>query len=81
MIEPIRYGEMPTEKLAAENEICRNIVREISRFGVTQRQQMIIIYLLALELEDVDKMQELTAAVREIGGKELFLIDRTSEDV
>ncbi len=34
MTDPIRYGEMPAEKIAKENEICRNIVREISLFGV-----------------------------------------------
>jgi hypothetical protein len=40
------YGQLQSEKIAEENEVCRKIVREIAQFGVTQRQQMYLIYLL-----------------------------------
>jgi hypothetical protein len=77
MSEVVHYGQMPTEKLAEEKEICRKIVREISNFGVSQRQQLFIIYLMSLELENVEHMQTLTSIIRELGGQDLFLIDRT----
>ncbi len=73
------YGETETEKLASEKLTCRQIVNEISRYGVSQRQLLFIIYLLAAELEDVHVMQELTSAVRQLSGDSLFIVDRSSE--
>jgi hypothetical protein len=72
--DPIRYGQMKSEKMAEENQICRQIVKEISNFGVTQRQSLMIIYLLASELENVEQMQAITKMIRGLGGDELFLI-------
>lgn len=48
---------------------CRDIVRAINDYRVSQRQKMFIIYLLALELEDVALMREITAAVGKGQGK------------
>lgn len=76
MADVIRYGQTSAEELAQEKEICRQIVSEISQFGVSQRQQLFIIYLLAMELEDVEKMQVLTSVIRDIGADDLFLVDR-----
>jgi hypothetical protein len=53
-------------KLPAPKRLeCRKIVREIKDFGISQRQMLYIIYLLALELEDADTMQALVKAVGE----------------
>jgi hypothetical protein len=60
------FGELNTERLAAENLKCREIVREIVNFGVTERQLFVIIKLLAYELESVDAMRELVAHVDEL---------------
>ena len=44
---------------------CRKIIREIKDFGISQRQMLYTIYLLALELEDAETMQALVKAVGE----------------
>lgn len=74
------YGQLQSEKQATENELCRKIVREIAEFGVTQRQQMFIIYLLALELENIENMRSITSLLKEIAGSELFLISSEHND-
>lgn len=80
MTETVKYGQaMSSEGLAEEKQTCRQIVREISNFGVSERQRLFIIYLLAMELEDVSAMKQLTDTVRVLGGSELFLIDRAED--
>lgn len=74
------YGQTPGERRAEENNVCRQIVREVNNFGITQRQSMVLIYLLALELEDVSKMRSITRLVRELAGDELFLIGSLEPD-
>lgn len=74
------YGEASSEKAASENQICRQMVREINNFGITQRQTLIVIYLLAAELENVEAMKALTKLVREVGGDDLFLIGTPQPD-
>ena len=73
------YGQTDSEKLAEEKEAARQIVKEITQFGITQRQQLFIIYLLATELEDVEVMQQLTAHIRDLGGDRVFIVDRASD--
>lgn len=68
------YGKLQSDRVADENLICRQMVREIMNFGITQRQTLMVMYLLAMELENVEQMKELTAAIRDVGGEELFLI-------
>jgi poly-D-alanine transfer protein DltD len=68
------YGSSKYEKFAVENEFCRQIVKEINNVGVTQRQMLMIVYLISLELEDVEKMQILTQTLRELGKDELFIV-------
>ncbi len=80
MSEVVRYGKSPGEKVAEENLECRQIVREISNYGITQRQQMMLIYLLALELENVEKMKVITTMVKEVAGDELFLVANDEEN-
>lgn len=74
------YGEAQSEKQADENTICRQMVREINNFGVSQRQTLFLIYLLASELENVEHMRTLTRVVRELGGDGLFLIGASEPD-
>lgn len=76
----VHYGELRSEKIADENLTCRKIVKEIGDFGVNNRQRMMIINLLAMELEDHILMQEITGLLRERAGKELYLIDNDDEE-
>lgn len=73
MTDIIKYGTLNSEKRAEENKLCRQIVREISTLEVSQRQRTMIIYLLALELEDIENMRAITELVKELAGKDLFL--------
>jgi len=71
----VHYGQMQSEKRAEENEHCRQIVREINlQGGLTQRQTLLLIYLLGSELENVEHMKAVTKLVRELGGEDLFVI-------
>lgn len=76
----VRYGATPAEKTAAENLDCRRIVREISLYGVSQRQQLFIIYLLALELEDIDAMKSITAAIKSSASAGSLFLAPTEEE-
>lgn len=80
MSGPVLYGEAQSEKRAEENNVCRQIVKEINNFGVTQRQTLMIVYLLASELENIEHMRTLTRITRELGGNELFLIGAPEPD-
>lgn len=73
MSELMRYGTTKSEKRAEENLACRQIMSELENFGVTQRQRMLLIYLLSLTLEDVGALKVLTTAVKDLAGDELFL--------
>lgn len=44
---------------------CREIVKEIKKFGVSQRQMLFLIDLMALELESLDLLREIRRAVKE----------------
>lgn len=79
MNDPVRYGQLKSEKVAEENQICRQIVREISLFGVTERQRLMVIYLLAMEIEDPERMRAITTLVKELAGTEVFLSGQTEE--
>jgi hypothetical protein len=69
----LAYGQLNSEKLAKENEECRKIVKEILNVGLTQRQQTFLIYLLSLELENIDHVKNLTDLIKEIAGDEIFI--------
>lgn len=74
------YGKLQSEKQAEENLVCRQMVKEINNFGVSQRQTLMLMYLLASELENVDQMKSLTKAIREVAGDQLFLIGSPETD-
>ena len=63
MIEKI--GQSEAEKWAAEMLACRQIASEILKFGVSQKQLLNIIKLLAIELEDRDALIAISAVVKE----------------
>jgi len=77
---PVLYGQSQSEKRAEENTICRQMVREINNFGITQRQALFLIYLLASELENVEHMRAITKLVRELGEDELFISGKPEPD-
>lgn len=60
-IQPNIELELPVGK----RKDCRDIVMEIRKFGVSQRQMLYIIYLLSLELEDNKTMRSLIKAIGE----------------
>lgn len=80
MSSAVLYGEAQSEKRAEENNVCRQIVKEINNFGITQRQTLLLMYLLATELESVEHMRAITKLVRDLGGDELFLIGAPEPD-
>jgi hypothetical protein len=63
MIEKV--GQTETDKWAQEMLACRQIVSEILKFGVNQKQILNVIKLLAMELEDREALVALTAVVNE----------------
>lgn len=67
------FGQLPSEKLAKENEECRRIVKEVLNIGITQRQTMFLIYLLSLELENIEYVKSLTDLIKEIAGDDIFV--------
>jgi hypothetical protein len=67
------YGQLTSEKLAKENEECRKIVKEVLNIGLTQRQQMFLIYLLSMELENIEYVQTMTNIIKELAGDEIFI--------
>jgi hypothetical protein len=72
------YGELQSEKIAEENKVVREITKEISNFGINERQRWLLIYQIALELENVSDLQELTAFIKELKGSEIFLSGKES---
>lgn len=59
------YGKSNADKLAEENLTARKIVKEISEFGISERQRCLIMYYLSLELEDVEKAQVVSSFLKE----------------
>lgn len=81
MNNPVRYGQLKSEKIAEENTVCRQIAREISLFGISERQRLMVIYLLATEVEDPERMRAITSLIKDIAGKELFLSLNVEDEV
>jgi hypothetical protein len=67
------FGQLQSEKLVAESEVAHKIVREINHFGINDRQRWLVIYYLALELENVEEMKELAGFIKELKGDSLFV--------
>ena len=78
MSETVMFGKLSSEKQAEENTFCRHIVSEINNVGITERQRAFLIYLLALELENIELMKAVTATVREDSSVS-FLVEQEKE--
>jgi hypothetical protein len=74
----INYGELQSERIAKENMKAREIVNEILNVGVNDRIIKMVIYSLAMNLESIDDMQNITSFIRELDDK-LFLIDQSQK--
>lgn len=72
-------GEFGVEKDARENQKSREIVSEIMNFGVNDRMILVIITSLAMNLERVEHMKEITKCVRNLEESSAFIIDRLEE--
>lgn len=59
------YGKSSADKLAEENLIARKIIKEISEFGISERQKHLILYYLSLELEDINTSQVVSSFLKE----------------
>jgi hypothetical protein len=70
------FGELQSEKLVNENLVCRQIAKEISQFGINDSQRKFLIYLLSLELEDINLMKDVTQLVRENEKSANFIIEQ-----
>lgn len=71
------YGESRADKLAKESQIARQFVKEMNDFGINDRQRWLVIYNLALELEDVESLREIVGLVKELK-PEIFLTGEQS---
>ena len=58
-------GNTETENWANEMLKCRQITQEVIKFGVSQRQILNVIKLLAMELEDREALVAISAVVNE----------------
>ena len=67
------YGQLTAEKCSIENEDCRNIVKEVLNAGLTQRQHLLLIYLLSMELENVEYVQTIMGTIKDLAGDEIFI--------
>jgi|TARA_R100000008_G_C3516479_1_gene131583 hypothetical protein len=59
-----KYGKSEEDVHVEKMIQCREIVKEIINFGVSENQKLQIIYLLSLELESRDKMVGITELVK-----------------
>lgn len=69
---------MSSEKDVAEREIVHKIVSEINNVGITDRQRWLLIYSLALELENVGDMQELCQFIKDLKADSIFLTGKVT---
>lgn len=67
------YGQLQSEKLVAESKIAHQIVSEINHFQINDRQRWLVIYYLAMELENIEEMKEMTSFIKELKGDSLFV--------
>lgn len=67
------YGQTHSEKLANDSKIAREIVKEIGTFGINDRQRWLILYHLAMELENVEEMRSMVDYIKEVKGDSIFI--------
>jgi hypothetical protein len=67
------YGKIKSETLAEESGVAREVVRELGQIGISDRQRWLVMYYLALELENVEEMKAITSYIKEVKGNDLFI--------
>ncbi len=68
--------DIKKNKEIKEQTICRDILKEILNFGVSEHQKKFLIRLLALELEDTNLMKRVNDALSgEIQNSKKLIID------
>ena len=72
----MNIGKFTSESLAEENLVARQIVNEITKFGVNDRQILLIINTLALNLENVEHMKSITSVVDKLKDSNMSIIDK-----
>ncbi len=75
----LQLGEFKSERDVKENQLSRDIVKEILNFGVNDRMILLIIHQLALNLESIENMKILTQTIRDLNS-DTFIIDRAEEE-
>ena len=79
-MEDTLYGKLQSEKIAEDRKIALDIVSEINKFGISDRQRWMIIHLLSLELENVQDMKELVSFIKSKKEKDIFVSKIYSPD-
>lgn len=67
------YGQLQTEKIAEDKKIALQIVSEINKFGINDRQRWMILHLLSLELENVQDMKDMVSFIKTKKEKDIFV--------
>jgi hypothetical protein len=75
------YGQTNVHKTAEKLQQCRDIVREIENFGISEIQRKQIIYLLSLNLEDREALEEISAISKRFIGNPLEEAEKTQLEV
>jgi hypothetical protein len=65
----MKIGETETEKDVKLIKECREIVKEIIRFGVNETHKLNIIYFLAMELENRSALEDITKSTKKYRSK------------
>tara|TARA_A100001515_G_C4552778_1_gene204021 strand:+ start:812 stop:1099 length:288 start_codon:yes stop_codon:yes gene_type:complete len=60
------FGKTQNELDADKMLECRKIVKNLINFGVSEKQKLQLIYLLALEMESRDALETIVSAVKSI---------------
>ncbi len=66
MTEIKHYGVSTEENTASNTQKCRQIVKTLLQFGVSEQEKLKIIFLLSLELENHDYLQEISSLVKRL---------------
>ena len=58
-----QYGTSEEENQIKDNIKAREIVQTVLEYGISQTQLVQMVYLLSLELDNVDLMKQITSAI------------------
>lgn len=75
----MKFGQFESELTASQNLKVREIVNEIINFGVNDDMIVMLIYLLGMNVENNDLMQQITTFARNLNTKS-FIIDRAETE-